>query len=541
MKPEAFDRLARTLALAPSRRAMLRGLAALATSAALGRLGVLPAFARPLGQATCRANADCGRCEVCLLGVDDSPGVCAPTCLPCQACNAATGVCEDTCGPCGVCDRQYNGGEECRPKCPQACETCNASGECVSLCSGCEECRQDTCQSACTGPCEVCDREKDTCRPCTGPGETCIGGKCDRCDPDCEVFDPASGECRSTCAGGQTCCLGQCLSCCGRCDTAKGVCMGELEPDCFGDRVICCHGLCKDASRDQGNCGGCGNICAGKDGEQCCDGECKNLQEPEHCGSCGNNCLDFGPETVCCNGTCYAPAVFQTDAQNCGRCGNDCGGGECVDGQCVGGGWRGTITHTSTRKHATTDTHGNSIVTTTNTTTETFSYTATIQVSGEENVLPQFSLLRGNATGIVDDSYQYHHYSHSTEECRGKPGNLTADSTEQRSETGQATEEVKGSIQIEDLRYRVEFLVNGVPTTIKRVIHSVEKGQCDPRNDRESTTSDSTPSSGGGASIVVTGAIDIGEPNVLSGSKTVPMDLPQGWTGETTVTWNLTR
>jgi hypothetical protein len=370
MTADRFDDLTRRLAQSRSRRGVLKGMAGFAlagVAAAFGKLGAAAdgRVAGPGGHhkpspppRACESSAEClcgacqrgqcvshcTSCELCFGG-----DTCYPRCpLACHVCDAESGTCRDTCPQGQVCNRLAGEAGGCIDKCPQQCEEYDpATDSCRSLCDDCAVCKQNTCQSACPDPRQICDN--GVCRECNGPCEYLDNGVCIGCDTECETCNQDSGTCETTCSGGRACCLGACIDCCGLCDRTKGLCT-SMDGDtlCVGQRDTCCGGLCKDLKDDQQNCGACGNICRGVDGERCCDGVCANLQtDPNNCGACGHVCSAGG---ICCDGECHAGcpegqtrcgcdndscADIQTDTNNCGACGHVCpSGDDCCDGVC---------------------------------------------------------------------------------------------------------------------------------------------------------------------------------------------------------------
>ncbi len=342
MDGRQFDELTRVLVTLPSRREVLRLLAAGAAGSLLAAFGRTSAAAKDKekdkdkdkpSDGTCKDDRDCPADQYCF-----NPEVgCVPKCpLPCHAYDPGTGSCVDACPEDQFCDRLGGAGDEvggCSPKCPQPCAPYDFETKaCEDSCGSCLVCKQGICQNGCSGACEICDQATGQCRGCDGPCEYCDGGDCVGCDATCETC--VEGTCRTTCQGGQTCCLGQCLPCCGLCDRTIGLCSGEPcgQPQ---EELGCCHGMCTNLTYDQANCGTCGNICSGVDGETCCNGQCVNTgSDPDNCGGCGQECLSA--DAQCCQGTCYAASALQTDSANCGTCGTACGEGEaCCQSSCV--------------------------------------------------------------------------------------------------------------------------------------------------------------------------------------------------------------
>ena len=120
---------------------------------------------------------------------------------------------------------------------------------------------------------------------------------------------------------------------------------------------LVCDGRCFDSRNDPGNCGACGNTCAGGEicasgvcrcraGEQICGISCTSLaNDTRNCGGCGSvcdggSCVDGGCVAGCDGIVCGAICVHTIDdPANCGGCGIACNGAAiCVDGGCVGGG-----------------------------------------------------------------------------------------------------------------------------------------------------------------------------------------------------------
>ncbi len=181
-------------------------------------------------------------------------------------------------------------------------------------------------QSTCTGPCEVCDREDGHCRPCNGPGETCIRGKCDRCDPTARFSTRPRVNARARAPAARPAGLGQCSRAAGV-RHGEGICIGELEPACFGERVICCR-VVQDAASDQENAGL--RKCVPRSRRRTVlRWRVPILSASRACGSCGNNCLQFGTDTLCCQGDVIrAGSTSRTTTEMRPRCGNECAGGE---------------------------------------------------------------------------------------------------------------------------------------------------------------------------------------------------------------------
>ncbi len=130
MDGRRFDELTRVLAASPSRREVLRLLAAGAASSLLAAFGRAPAAAKEKekdkdkdkpADGTCKDDSDCPADEYCF----NSKVGCLPKCpLACHAYDPGTGGCVDACPEDQACDRLGGGGDEvggCLPKCPQPC------------------------------------------------------------------------------------------------------------------------------------------------------------------------------------------------------------------------------------------------------------------------------------------------------------------------------------------------------------------------------------------------------------------------------------
>jgi hypothetical protein len=263
-----------------------------------------------------------------------------------------------------------------------------------------------TCSSS-RFPCDVdLKRDINNCGACGAscPAPTlreryeCLEGRCVlRCSVhpvtlDCDGIDDNGCE---TDPGGND----HCTACGDTClDPTKPCAVRTTDPDfgcgCTGDRIYCADAYpnCLDPKTDDGNCGGCGNVCDrtgdgggpppnayyGCLGGQCgalkcnqdygnCDGDAGNgcetsLLTSQNCGACGNVCASgqecrrnmFGmPECLCPAGKTFCPAVcingvcrgectdLGADPRNCGTCGFACSSsfqpysiGICTYGTC---------------------------------------------------------------------------------------------------------------------------------------------------------------------------------------------------------------
>jgi stigma-specific protein Stig1 len=97
----------------------------------------------------------------------------------------------------------------------------------------------------------------------------------------------------------------------------------------------CCVDKCVDLSKNEKNCGECGNECASN--EKCKDGKCKCdadvMTDRSNCGECNHAC---GLNESCKEGVCKCNFDMLTDPNNCGSCGHVCTGYKdtCVNGSC---------------------------------------------------------------------------------------------------------------------------------------------------------------------------------------------------------------
>ena len=137
-------------------------------------------------------------------------------------------------------------------------------GACGIVCDGAKTC--------CDGECVDTGYDQRHCGACfqpAGDNLSCCGGK------GTNIFeDPANcGGCGSACAEGQICSSGSCQGPYGAfgptSDPASALSGDSGSPDKDGCPygTIRCGDACVDPSRDELNCGGCGNVCA--EGEVC--------------------------------------------------------------------------------------------------------------------------------------------------------------------------------------------------------------------------------------------------------------------------------
>ncbi len=127
---------------------------------------------------------------------------------------------------------------------------------------------------------------------------------------------------------------------------------GDIDEDCPDEPDECpdghedCGGRCVDLQSDRQHCGGCGGACG--DGEQCVDGQCDPVCQPDcvgrQCGDdgCGGDCGECPDDMRCADGQCDPVCQPDCDGAECGDdgCGGDCGACdgdlECIDGRCEG-------------------------------------------------------------------------------------------------------------------------------------------------------------------------------------------------------------
>jgi hypothetical protein len=364
MDARTFDRLARSLTEAGTRRGLL-GL--LATLPLLG--GLLALFrdvdetdakgrrkrrkkphkhgkgngrhrkgkrkCKPLARTTVCAGK-CGKVKNnCKKTIDCGSCACTPPCDECFTCQegpTTPGACvpdPDQQGePCGsdgqVC--QADGECRCSGDSCGACRTCERDGTCAG-CTGC--CDGGTCVEAC-GDCQVCDTGQ--CRGC--PDCCDANGVCQ--EGDTNAACGSSGTCE-VCTG-QDECQGQsciCIPACGGKVCGPDGCGDDCGPGCAACETCLGDGTCSDP------CGGSG-CCAGS---TCADGESnsacgRNGQACQVCSGTGVTCGGGGTPGVCgCTPitTCPAGVACGTIPDGCGgtvTCGT-CGSGQgCLAGVC---------------------------------------------------------------------------------------------------------------------------------------------------------------------------------------------------------------
>lgn len=212
------------------------------------------------------------------------------------------GACGTDCPGDGLCAGSFGLGM-CLPE--------GQGSQCTTTCFGeTQLCVQGYCvEAACAGPFGTCRAVGDEVGTCCSQ---VFSAFCANVKTDAENC----GSCGARCAEGQACVHGTCQGVeapCGAgnlgrfCDTA----------DDGGTRSVCCASGCADLSVDEGNCGRCGNVCAGA--QQCLEGRCAvvSCQGLPDNSACFDG-LDFG---TCCGGACVS---LVTDETNCGQCARRC-------------------------------------------------------------------------------------------------------------------------------------------------------------------------------------------------------------------------
>jgi len=299
-----FDNLAKSLAIAPNRRTLFKGI----TSGLLGLVGVREVAARSCSNvgAVCREHATC---------------------------------CTNLCSPKDSRSRRYcqcpNGQKACRGACIPL-DACCSHDECGALATDCKSGRCDrdlhTCFSIPKADGTRCDdgnacTQTDTCQ-----GGECVGSDEVQCQPldDCHITgecDPVTGTCSNPdaengidCNDGQYCTVGEtCLA---------GRCQGGGLRECVTSGP-CWEAYCNAVEGCQERPRGAGASCKDSDlcdGDEICDGEGNCVGgTPTRCGSCG-----------ICNSSTGACIPF-SDGSSCTGQGDLCYEKfECRGGSCVG-------------------------------------------------------------------------------------------------------------------------------------------------------------------------------------------------------------
>jgi hypothetical protein len=207
----------------------------------------------------------------------------------------------------------------------------------------------------------VCRNQRCRIKECSsflgcGEGRGCCNGvcvdlqrdprNCGQCGKDCGGHACLGGRCVSPCVDGLTECDGTCVEVlrdptnCGGC----GVACDRLRPGsvCKEGRCTCrlleteCNGACVDTSSSVDHCGACGHACA--PGESCESGHCRAATCQEHGQACGSTAECCYPLT--CKTPFGIPGQTFCLTLNCIPYGNACDPQfpNCCDGvPCSGG------------------------------------------------------------------------------------------------------------------------------------------------------------------------------------------------------------
>lgn len=276
-------------------------------------------------------NVDDSDCDIC----DNTCGLCEDCddedCTPPDCCpnpSGPGGICVDTeTDPlnCGSCDRA------CFTNLSNAC----VDGECVCgndpECSGSQTCcpGEESDPAACFNlqndiqHCGACDI---ACAIPTNPclAVECVAGQCVESPlsngTECEAFEQTGVCCTSE--GTTTCVFG--AECCTKAQCGAG--------------EDCCEGQCIDVQENFNNCGACNNSCSDSVEtcfhRECNQGQCETVSDPN-----GEPC--FGDQGICCADTettlCFTDTSSNFD--HCGGCDpcNPDTADACVNGDCVCG------------------------------------------------------------------------------------------------------------------------------------------------------------------------------------------------------------
>jgi hypothetical protein len=331
------------------------------------------------GCGTTRAGIGMG--EAC---VGASPDCCGTSCVNVASNTTNCGACGNVCGANETCSMGQCGCGAMRGTTGMG-EACTGAGNecCGSVCTdvrssatSCGACGTN-CASTVLNAVEICSASLCGYSSCDAGFADCVGGMPNGCETSLSLL-PNCGACGNSCAtilNAVETCVGMACNY-SACDT------GFL--DCNGNRLD----GCETNGRMLGNCGSCGNTCAGvlnaveictmtgtcnysacDPGFLDCTGTrtngCETAFSTTNCGACGNACgagescnavgdcqCGSGPTAGtgeacsgatpdCCGSACVD---LQTDESNCGGCGVSCGAGEtCSAGRCTCAGAMGSV------------------------------------------------------------------------------------------------------------------------------------------------------------------------------------------------------
>ena len=281
MDNNRFDDMARGLAGPRSRRGALKALlgGALGGAAAVaGAGGVLAAKPAP--------KPDC--CPT------TAPQLCGLACTATQTDANNCGTCGNVC-PSGICT---NG-------------ACVAASSCTDAIKNGTETDVD-----CGGSCPKCGNGKTCLADADCRSGSCLNHVCTSCKPGSTIncyTGPDGTENVGVCHAGTATCL--------RDGSGFGTCAGQVlpQPETCNGFDDDCDGVVDngfDLSSDPTNCGTCGTVCGGANGDTCSNGTC-----------------------VCIEGYTQCPDACRPlykDNNNCGACGHVCpSGSTCSNGACV--------------------------------------------------------------------------------------------------------------------------------------------------------------------------------------------------------------